>query len=106
MGECRSNREVFWKRNFLAFLSRGRYRTVPEQDRSSESGQIILVMAVVVSFVLLGVAAIAIDLGNGELQKRRLQNVADAAALAAGNVMLKPGATQAEAKSAAQTTVQ
>lgn len=68
---------------------------------SSEQGQILVVMATVLFFVLLGATAVAVDLGNGFLQKRRLQNVSDAAALAAA-YELSRGATQSVARSAAE----
>jgi len=47
----------------------------------SERGQTLAMMAVFM-VVLLGASAMAIDLGNWWLQKRELQNAADAAALA------------------------
>ena len=55
----------------------------------SQHGQVLVIVAVAFT-VLLGAAAIAVDLGNGQLQKRRLQNVADAAALAAADVKRVP----------------
>ncbi len=52
-------------------------------DRSSERGQVLLIVAMGFFLVLVGGSALALDMGNSVLQKRRLQNTADAAALAA-----------------------
>lgn len=66
---------------------------------SSERGQILIVLAFSLFFVLLGATAVAIDLGNGHLQKRRLQSAADAAALAGALEKAKGGdAATAEAR--------
>lgn len=70
-------------------------------NSGGQRGQVLVVMALLTFFVFTGVSAVAVDLGNGYLEKRRLQNAADAATLAAGNVMVQPTGTQTLAKSEA-----
>ena len=74
------------------------------RDLAGERGQILLIVAAGLFFVMLGATAVAVDWGNGLLQKRRLQNTADAAALAAASE-LSQGGTIATAVSAAQNIV-
>ena len=52
-------------------------------DRSSEEGQALIVVALCVA-VLIGGLALAVDWGYAMAQRRVMQNVADASALAAG----------------------
>jgi len=47
-----------------------------------ESGAVAIITAVVLAFVLIGIAALAIDIGRATTAKNELQNAADAAALA------------------------
>jgi len=56
----------------------------PQEPNPTKAGQVgqTLPLVVMMMFVLIGVAGLAIDLGNGYLQRRSTQNVADAAALA------------------------
>ena len=56
----------------------------PQPPNPAKAGQVgqTLPLVVMMMFVLIGVAGLAIDLGNGYLQRRSTQNVADAAALA------------------------
>jgi uncharacterized membrane protein len=49
--------------------------------KSSEEGTIAAVVAVML-LVLLGMAALVVDIGDGYWERRMLQNSADAAALA------------------------
>ncbi len=49
---------------------------------SDETGAVAIITAVVLVFVLLGIAALAIDIGRLNTTKNELQNAADAAALA------------------------
>ena len=70
----------------------------------AERGQILVLAAFAFFAVLLVAAALAIDYGNGLLQKRRLQNVADAAALAA-SVELSRGGDPATAVAVARDIV-
>ena len=72
--------------------------------RKGERGQAIILMAVGLCFLMLGASALAIDWGNGLLQKRRLQNAADAAALAAATELAR-GGTVSGAVAAAQGVV-
>lgn len=67
----------------------------------NQRGQVLVVMSLLTFFVFVGVSAVTVDLGNGYLEKRRLQNAADMAALAAGNVMVQPSGTTTLAKSEA-----
>ncbi len=73
-------------------------------EESSERGQILIVIATALFFVMLAATAVAVDLGNGLLQKRRLQNVSDAAALAA-TYELSRGSSQNVAQAAAEGVV-
>ncbi|HEX9015466.1 MAG TPA: Tad domain-containing protein, partial [Chloroflexota bacterium] len=74
--------------------------TSPDRER----GQVLIIVASVMMLVLLGVAALTVDVGNALLQKRRLQNVADAAALAAASEIGR-GSDQAAAALVAQNLV-
>ncbi len=58
-----------------------------------ENGQVLLILAVGIFFIMLGSTAFAVDYGNGLLQKRKLQNTADAAALAAATELANGGTT-------------
>ncbi len=53
--------------------------TDPENE--NEHGQTMIQLALAL-IVLLGFVALAIDLGSGYLERRRMQNAADAGALA------------------------
>ena len=61
--------------------------------RKSESGQAIVLMALSL-VVIMGMAALVVDVGNWYHTKRRLQGTADAAALAGAQLLPKdsPGA--------------
>lgn len=65
---------------------------------------LVLVMVTVAMLALVGVAALSIDVSHAVLNKARLQNSVDAAALAAAIVMDSEG-TNADATSAANTTL-
>ena len=71
-------------------------------NANSERGQVLLIVATAVLFVMLGATALAVDWGNGLLQKRRLQNTADAAALAAADVIGKAGSVTTAVAAAQQ----
>lgn len=71
---------------------------------SGERGQVILVIALGVFSVMLGASAMALDWGNSLLQKQRLQNVADAASLAAAQEISR-GRSIADAVAVAQSIV-
>jgi Flp pilus assembly protein TadG len=62
----------------------GIFRKLPENQR----GAVIVLMALLL-FVLLGIAAFAIDFGYRHVVRNELQNAADAAALAAAREMAK-----------------
>ena len=72
--------------------------------REDEQGQIVLLLAVGICMVVLGATALAVDWGNGMLQKRRLQSTADAAALAAA-IEVNRGGSTSSAVGTAQTIV-
>lgn len=74
------------------------------RESKSEQGQILIIMATALFFVMLGATAVAVDLGNGFLQKRRLQSISDSAALAAA-FEISRGASQSVALSAAETVI-
>ena len=66
------------------------------RDRTSESGQ-VLIMFVLLLPVLLGMTALAIDLGSYSANRRDLQNDADAIALAAAQELPNSSAAKAAA---------
>lgn len=53
---------------------------------AKESGSVIIIVAVMM-FVLLGIAAFAVDFGYQYVVKNQVQNSADAAALAGADVL-------------------
>ena len=63
----------------------------------SDSGQTLVWLALGM-FVLLGIAALAVDVGKLYGERRQMQNAADAAALAGADEMCQ-GRTDAEASS-------
>ncbi|WP_374144785.1 pilus assembly protein TadG-related protein [Vibrio sp. NTOU-M3] len=65
---------------------------------------LVLVMVTAAMLALLGIAALAIDVNHALLNKTRLQNGVDAAALAAA-IVLDDGGSTAEATSAINTTL-
>lgn len=69
----------------------------------TEGGQVLLVAALLIP-VLLGMAAIAVDIGSYADDKRNLQNAADAIALAASHDMCTPDPHDCSNTSAAQAT--
>ncbi|HEX9016297.1 MAG TPA: pilus assembly protein TadG-related protein, partial [Chloroflexota bacterium] len=69
-----------------------------------EDGQILIIVATAFFFVLVGAAATTVDLGNGMVQQRRLQNVSDAAAVAAA-AELSRGSSASTAISVARDVV-
>lgn len=71
----------------------------------AEQGQVVVLMAAAFLFVMLGAAALTVDYGNGLFQKRRLQNVADSAALAAATELSR-GASVEVAKGLAKKIVE
>jgi hypothetical protein len=76
-------------------------RTINLQER----GQVLIIAAFAFA-ALVGVAAVVLDLGNGMLERRRLQNVADAAALAAAREIAYGGpASESAAAAVAQQMV-
>ncbi|MHB1160563.1 MAG: pilus assembly protein TadG-related protein [Chloroflexota bacterium] len=74
------------------------------RNRGSESGQILIIIAMGIFLVMLGGTAMAVDWGNGLLQRQRLQNTADAAALAAATELARGGSVD-DAVTAAQAIV-
>ncbi|HEX5479607.1 MAG TPA: pilus assembly protein TadG-related protein [Dehalococcoidia bacterium] len=68
-----------------------------------EGGQVLMVAALLIP-VLLGMAAIAVDIGSYADDKRNLQNAADAIALAASRDMCTPDPHDCSNTSAAQAT--
>jgi Flp pilus assembly protein TadG len=72
----------------------------PRGTRSGQAGQTLVLMVVFLT-VLLGVAGLAIDVGNWWLQRSELQNAVDASALAGADAL--PGGWTS-AQTAAQTT--
>lgn len=69
-----------------------------------EKGQSIVIMALLLSFVFLAVAAMAVDGTIIYLRRRQLQNIADAATLSAA-VALSQSKTEAEAYQKAMDTI-
>jgi hypothetical protein len=75
----------------------------PERDQQEERGQSIVLVALWLT-VLMGFAAIAVDVGRFYAERRYLQNAADAAALAAANAMIQ-GKSISEAEAAARAVL-
>jgi hypothetical protein len=80
-------------------------KTASKNFHESEAGQAAAVVALLLFFVFLPLAALAIDGSMVYLVRRDLQNVADATALSACRVLAEGGDTTA-ATSAAQNTLQ
>ncbi len=80
-------------------------KIAPKNLRESEAGQAAAVVALLLFFVFLPLAALAMDGSMIYLVRRDLQNVADATALSACRVLAAGGDTNA-ATIAAQTTLQ
>ena len=64
--------------------------TFPTYPKNSERGQALIVIAIVL-VVLAGIIGLAIDGGNVFLDRRKAQNAADAAALAAALARVRGG---------------
>ncbi len=71
---------------------------------TNEQGQSIVIMVLLLAFVFLAMAALAIDGTNIYLRRRQLQNIADAAALTAA-VALSQNKSEAEAYQAAMDSI-
>jgi len=84
-------------------LGRGKERGLLRRD---ESGQ-ILVLVVFAAVFLIGMAALAVDIGHGLVVRNELQNAADASSLAgAGNLFIpSPGPNWARAEGAASGSI-
>lgn len=76
---------------------------MPAQVRPKAAGQVLVLFALFLP-VLLGIAAIAIDLGRFEMDRRFLQNAADAAALAGANALIE-GATPTQAEASVRAVL-
>jgi len=63
-----------------------------------ENGAVAIITAVVLVFVLLGIAALAVDIGRQASAKNELQNAVDAAALAGAIELAKDGYADVEAQ--------
>jgi len=61
-----------------------------------ENGSVAIITAVVLVFVLLGIAALAVDIGRQASAKNELQNAVDAAALAGAIELAKDGQAEVE----------
>ena len=75
-------------------------KSKPERKRRDESGQALILFALGLA-VLLGMAALTIDVGLAYVARRDMQNAADAAALAGADVLLE-GQSSGVAKNAAR----
>lgn len=64
--------------------------------RTGERGQVLVIVVIAIT-VIFGFAGLAFDIGRFYAEKRFLQNAADAAALAAGNALIR-GESDASAK--------
>src|SRR5512135_1536081 len=80
-------------------------KTAPMKLRESEAGQAAAFVAILLFFLFLPLAALAIDGSMVYLVRRDLQNVADAAALSACNAIAQ-GGDSAAAYTAAESTIQ
>jgi len=71
------------------------------QSQSKQSGQVLIIVALFL-VALIGMLALVLDGGNLYVQRRRMQNAADAGALAGARALAKNGTT-AEAQAAAES---
>jgi len=80
-------------------MDSGKWRISPKKQRG-----LTLVLVTAAMLALVGVAALSIDVNHAMLNKTRLQNSVDAAALAAA-IVLDNGGSTTEAEAAAKTTL-
>lgn len=64
-------------------------KIIKQNMLGDESGAIAIITVVVLFFVLIGVAALAIDIGRLSTAKNEIQNAADAGALAGAGILFK-----------------
>ena len=79
-------------------------RTAVQTSRSARERGQVLVIFILAVVALLAAAGLAIDIGRFYSERRFLQNGADAAALAAGSVLVR-GGTEAEARAEAMAVL-
>jgi Flp pilus assembly protein TadG len=84
----------------LSFSPRGMRPTEPSPRRESERGQLLVIFALAL-VALVAFVGLIIDGGGTSLQKRDQQNVADAAAMAAGYALVNGQDVTAAAQSVA-----
>lgn len=87
----------------LARLSRTIHRPRRGPDGRHDGGQVLVIFALSIT-VLFAAAGLAFDIGRFYVEKRFLQNAADAAALAAANAIIQ-GRTEAEADTIARAVL-
>ena len=87
----------------LARLSRTIRRPRRGPDGRRDGGQVLVIFALSIT-VLFAAAGLAFDIGRFYVEKRFLQNAADAAALAAANAIIQ-GRTEAEADTIARAVL-
>jgi hypothetical protein len=75
------------------------------RDRARDERGLVVVWLAIMMVVLLGIAALVLDLGHARETKREVQNAADAAALGAAQDLPVRSAADAEAKSLAATNL-
>ena len=73
----------------------GTLKRMFSQMHADQSGQILPWMALLLTFVFFGIAALVVDVGRGVVAYQKLQSATDAAALAAAQMM--PTATSQQA---------
>src|SRR5262245_4430238 len=81
-----------------SLLQRATNRSQKPRRDEGEAGQVLMLFVLLIP-VLLGMAALAIDLGSYSAERRTLQNAADAIALAAAQELPDEGDARAEALS-------
>lgn len=87
----------------LARLSRTIHRPRRGPDGRRDGGQVLVIFALSIT-VLFAAAGLAFDIGRFYVEKRFLQNAADAAALAAANAIIQ-GRSEAEADTIARAVL-
>jgi Flp pilus assembly protein TadG len=83
-----------------SFSLLGRGSTEPSAQRESERGQLLVIFALAM-VAIIGMVGLIIDGGDTSLQRRDQQNVADAAAMAAGYALVNGMDVDAAAQSVA-----
>jgi Flp pilus assembly protein TadG len=79
----------------------GKGEPLMQRHLGQEKGHVLVLVALLLTFVLLPMVALAVDGGHLYAERRRMQNAADAGALAGAHVLCFGSGTEAAARAAA-----